>query len=74
MLSNETVGGRLVYDVIEIKKHPQYKAYYNDIALLKVNDTINLGSPKDFALVNPVCLSADTENTYAGYVGTVAGT
>jgi len=75
LLSNETVGGRLVLDIVEIKKHPQYKAYFNDIALLKVNETIKLGSREEFVLVNPVCLPVDSEqqNDYAGYQGTVAG-
>ena len=71
LLSNESFSKRITFDVEEIIKHPDYRGYFADIALIKLNDTVNLET--SFALVNPVCIPVNNDNDFALLTGTVAG-
>lgn len=73
LLNHTDISKRLVYGVDKIIRHPEYKAYYNDIALIKLNDTIPLGDTSKYLHINAVCLPANNEDKFDGRVGTVAG-
>ncbi|CAL4119800.1 unnamed protein product, partial [Meganyctiphanes norvegica] len=75
-LSDEIKGVTRIVGVEKYIKHPNYECSIfqdNDIALMKLDETLDFFNDKNLKWVQPVCLPADDSNTYVGYKSIVAG-
>ena len=73
MVSTETAGSTKKYGVSKIIIHANYnrRNVENDIALLRLDTPVNLGSTE--TPVVPVCLPANNNADFSGITATVAG-